>query len=320
MPQPTLSQVHVNRPLTNISLAYIQTASNFIASRVFPRVPVANKSDSYFIYNKEDFLRDEMKIRAPGTESAGSGYNLSLAVYNADVWALHKDIDDQIRANYDAPLNADRDAAEWLTQQSLIRLERQFASKYFVPSIWGTTVTGTTNFVQWDDPASNPEVDIATARTTVLQNTGLMPNKLVVSHTVHEALKRHPVLKDRFKYTSAESVSEQMLARFFEVDEYLVSRAVVNTAAEGQAGAYSFAVGRHALLCYTNPAPTLMAPSAGYVFTWRGLLGGAGGDLATAIKRFRMEALACDRVELEAAFDMRLVSSDCGYFFNSAVA
>lgn len=320
MPQPTLSAVHVNRPLTNISLAYIQAQTNFIAARCFPRVPVEKRSDLYFRYSKADFLRDEMQKRAPATESAGAGYALDTDSYVCDVWSLHKDLDDQIVSNYDDPLDAGRDATQYLTQQGLIRLERQFASDYMGSGIWGTTVTGGSGFTQWSDPSSDPETDVSLGRTTILQNTGMMPNRLVVSHPVHEALKKHPVIKDRFKYTTSESVTEDMLSRFFEIDQYLVSRAVYNSAKEGAAGTYGFAVGKHALLCYANPAPSLMVPSAGYIFTWRGLLGGVGGDLGFGLKSFRMDQLSADRIEAESAFDMKMVAADLGYFFADAVA
>ena len=66
--QPSNSQVHVDRPLTNISIAYQQSATQFVAGRAAPTVSVAKKSDSYFQYNRADFYRDEMKKRAPATE------------------------------------------------------------------------------------------------------------------------------------------------------------------------------------------------------------------------------------------------------------
>ena len=44
MPNPTASDVHVNRPLTNISIAYTQDASTFVADKVFPNIPVAKQS------------------------------------------------------------------------------------------------------------------------------------------------------------------------------------------------------------------------------------------------------------------------------------
>jgi hypothetical protein len=77
MPQPTQGSVHVNRPLTMISVAYMQDQAEFIADKVFPVVPVDKQSDLYYVYTKNDWFRDEAKPRAAGTESAGGGYNLS---------------------------------------------------------------------------------------------------------------------------------------------------------------------------------------------------------------------------------------------------
>ena len=139
MPQPTLQDVHVNRPLTNISVAYLQEAAGveFVADKAFPAVPVENKSDLYYTYARADFNRDEMQKRALSTESAGTGYNLnSTGTYNCDVWSLHKDVDDQIRSNSDSPLAPDRDATIFLTQKALIRRENQWVSKFFGTGIW----------------------------------------------------------------------------------------------------------------------------------------------------------------------------------------
>jgi hypothetical protein len=44
--------------------------------------------------------------------------------------------------------------------------------------------------------------------------------------------------------------------------------------------------------------------------------GGAG----IRIKTFRMEHLASDRVEVDMAVDMRVVSKDCGFFFNNVIS
>ncbi|MCK4517851.1 hypothetical protein KAT92_03685, partial [Candidatus Babeliales bacterium] len=82
MPQPTLSDVHVDRPLTNISIAFIQKQTNFIAEQIFPAIPVPKKSDIYYVYDRDAWFRDDMEKRAPSTESAGSGYTLSTEGYS----------------------------------------------------------------------------------------------------------------------------------------------------------------------------------------------------------------------------------------------
>jgi uncharacterized membrane protein len=90
--QPTIQSAHVDAALTNLSIAYIQSQDVYIATKVFPIIPVDKQSDKYYIFNKNDWHRDEAKKRADNTESAGSGFTMSTDSYYADVWAFHKDV------------------------------------------------------------------------------------------------------------------------------------------------------------------------------------------------------------------------------------
>src|SRR3990172_11513905 len=91
MSQPGRSQIHVNKPLTNISVAFLQRLTGFVADRVFPVVPVQKQSDKYYKYERKQWFRSDAQKRAPSTESAGSGWDLSTDQYLADVWSVHKD-------------------------------------------------------------------------------------------------------------------------------------------------------------------------------------------------------------------------------------
>jgi len=325
MPQPTQSQVHVDAILTNISVAYMQRAENFIADKVFPVVPVDKQSDKYFTYDKNDWLRDEAQIRTDGTESVGSGYNISTATYYADVFAIHKDIGDQTRANADAPINVDREAAEFVTHRLLTRREIQFNNDFMAEGVWGTTATGvasgasTGEFVQWDQyTTSDPIEDIEAGKAAILGVTGLEANTLVLGYDVFRTLKHHPDLVDRIKYTSSQTITEDMLARMFDIDRVLVSKSIKATNAEGAAGAYSFTTGKNALLCHVAEAPGLLTPSAGYTFQWTGVSQGLGATIGTS--SFRLESLRATRVEAELAFDNKVVGADLGYFWSGATA
>ena len=146
MPNPSAGDVHVNTPLTNISIAFMQNPAYFVADQVFPNIPVQKQSDRYFVYSRADFNRDTMRKRAPGTESAGGGWRIdSSPSYFADIWALHKDIDDAIRSNADSPLDMDRDSTLFLAGQALINREVNWASNFFTTGVWtgaGVDVTG----------------------------------------------------------------------------------------------------------------------------------------------------------------------------------
>lgn len=317
MPQPTHGQVHIDAALTNLSVAYLQDASQFIAGRVFPMVPVDHKSDKYFTYTKGDFRRNTAKPRAAGTESAGGGFNMSTDNYSAETYALHKDVPDDIRNNADAAVNVDADASRFVMEQLLIQKEVQWAADNFTTGIWGTDVVGGTDFTAWGDASSDPETDIDAGKAKGLRVTGKMFNTLVVGYAVHQALKKHPLITERYKYTSSESITAEMIAAFLEIDQYWVAMASYNTAQEGAADVDSMILGSHALLCYVTPSPGLMAVSAGYTFVWKNASGGLN-NAGVAMSTFRMQHLKSDRVEGEFTYDHKVVATDCGYFFSAA--
>lgn len=319
MPQPTTNDVHVDAILTNISVAYIQDQGNFIANRVFPSLPVEKQSDKYFKYTKGDWFRDEAQLRAPATESAGSGYSLSTDTYSTSVYAFHKDVDDQVRANADNPLNPDRDATTFVTQRMLLRQELDWNTNYFTTGIWDTDVVGGTDFTVWSNyTSSDPIEDIETGKSTMLTNTGFMPNTLVLGYDVFRQLRHHPDIVDRIKYTSSEVPAEGILGRLFGVDRVLVTRGIKNSGAEGAADSFAQIHGKNAALYYVAPSPGLLTPSAGYQFTWRGVSDGMGQNIG--ITRFRLPELRSDRIEAQMAWDFKVVSTDLGYFFSACVA
>jgi hypothetical protein len=341
MPNPTAGDVHVNRPLTNISIAYMQSAEGFVADRVFPNIPVQKESDKYFRYDRSDFWRNQYKKRAISSESAGGGWKVdSSPTYFCDVWALHKDIDDRIRANEDSPLSMDRDAALWLAQQGMIAREVEWASTFLTTSVWtgidGTNgdITGvasspsTNQVLQWNDASSTPIEDVKAKATLIQLLTGFRPNKLVLGRQVWDALSDHPDIVDRIKYSGGVSpstpakVTKQAVAALMEVDEILVADGIQVTSEENPAFETSmttaFIAGKVALLVYANPAPSILMPSGGYTFSWTGYLG--AGAMGQRTKKMRVELKNSDRVEGEMAYDQKLVCSDCGIFWTSIVA
>jgi len=129
MSRPTPGDVHVNTPLSNISVAYMQDANSFISHKVFPNIPVLKQSDRYYVYDRGEFNRDEMAERAPGTESAGGSYKLdNTPTYYCTERAFHKDVPDSVRANSDSVLSPDRDATIFCTTKYLIKREVTWAS------------------------------------------------------------------------------------------------------------------------------------------------------------------------------------------------
>jgi hypothetical protein len=324
--KPTPSDVHVNQPLTNISIAYLQSQARFVADRVFPVVSVDKQSDRYYTYDRGDWNRNEMQERAPSTESAGSGYRLdNTPTYYCREYALHRDIPDQVIANADSVLNPMRESTEYLTLKALIHREKVWATNFFTTGKWVTDVTGvasgptTGQFLQWNDANAKPVPQIRAAATSILERTGVMPNVLVLGKRVYDALLDNPEIMDRIKYGQTAGgpamVNTNLLAQLFEVDRVEVMAGIENTAAEGVTNVHSFIAGKSALLVHSATSPGLMTPSGGYTFAWSRM-----GNAGQTIREFRMDELKATRIEIETNFDQKLIAADLGYFFATAVA
>ncbi len=305
-----------------MSIAYIQKREDFIATKVFPLIPCQKQADRYFKYLKGNWFRTGSQKRAPGAETSGVGYNIdNTPNYFAEVWACHYDVADQIRDNADTPLSMDRDATIFVTQNQLLRREVLWTNGYMNTGIWTGSVGGgdITPSPKWDTATGDPIKDIDVQKRSVKSQTAYLPNTMVFADDTFFAVKNNAAVLDRIKYTQRAVVTEDLLCALLQLDKCLVSQAVLNSAAEGQADSLAFLTSKTALLVYSNPMPGIMQPSGGYTFGWVGQYG-SGSSGEGRIKSFRMEQLASDRIEGEMAFDQKLVGADMGAFFTACIS
>lgn len=323
MPSPTISQVHVDRPLTNMTVAFLQAREAFLAASAFPTIPSSNKSDLYFEFPRQYWLANRTKKRAAGAVAVRSGYKLITTQFTCERDAIGHAIPDPIRDNADNPLDLDMAGTQFVAQQLMLALEVDFVAKFFAASIWTGSSSGgdLTAAPTWDDVASSPIEDIRTQKRAVLQNTGFEPNTLLLGKSTFDRLCDHPDVVDRIKYGQTAggpaTANEETLAKLLGVDRVLVARAIQNTGVEDGTASYSFIAGTtKALLCYAAPNPGLMQPSAGYRFTW----GGAGNAQGVQVKRYREEWNEADIIEGGIWYQHKLVAAALGAFWSTAVA
>src|SRR5512146_1653754 len=264
MPNPTVNDVQAVSPvLTNMLVGYLQADTRFVADRVFPGVPVDKKAGTYYVFTQKYWFADEMHPRSPGAPFAEGDFGVETDTYTALQYALQKGIADEERANSQLPMDLEQTAVKWLAQQILIKKERQFATDFMAASVWGTTDNDSAT--DWDDYESgDPAANIATGRETISGNTGQDPNTLVMGLVVWDALKLHPDILDRIKYTTAATAQNVAAAvgGVLEIPNILVSRASYNTANEAQTASYSAIIDDDALLCYTEPGAGGMGATA----------------------------------------------------------
>lgn len=312
MPEPTLSDIHVDSALTDFSLAYFQDAARFVAPSIFPVVPVGKRSDKYFTYDAAELMRSDAKKRAPNTESAVRTYKLSTDNYHCEVYSIAVDVSEQETANADPALDPEIDAVRVATQDIQIAMDRAWTSAAFTTGIWGTESTAT-----WNTSTGDPVGDIQTGILAMLKATGQRPNTLVLgAESWYSGLWTSTDLLARLPDNAPRIITPQFMKDVFGFDRVFILDTVEQTV-ESSTGSPAFIHTDHALLAYVDPSAGLRQPTAGKTFMWNGLLGGGGG---VRTKRFEMPQLSATRVEVDAAFDFKVVATDLGYLIKHTVS
>lgn len=334
MPQnPGGPDLHIDRPLTNVSVAYFTDVNDFIADKVFPSIPSDKRSDLFYKYNKSDWRRSDAQKRAPGTESAGIGWSNQSDNFYCEVYAAHVDIDQQTRSNADSNWNLDSDATRLITQHLLLQKDRIWAQTYFRPGVWGREMTGIAaglpgadQFLQFDQAASDPLAWSTSLTTDFRLETAKKANFAVIGVDVWKALSNHQAILDRIKYTQKGVITEDLIAEFLGIPKLYIGYAteahgpqINDGKAQDAAATYDWVLNAKDILVGYAPArPGLLEPSAGYTFNWRGY--GAGNRYGLTMTNFPDLKTKSDRIEGEASYDMKQVSKDCGVFIHNAVS
>jgi hypothetical protein len=318
MPLPTSRDLHIDQLNTSASIAYRN--QSYIADEMFPLLPVQKQSGILTEYDQSYWFRDEAKMAGPGAEVQLAEYAVDTTdTYFCSRHRLGRLIYDEQRDNADAPFNLEREATEFLTDKIQLRREVNFVTQHFTTGKWTTDKTGGTDFTQWSNYAgSSPVVDVAAYKDTVEALIGREPNKFTVGKQVYIQLKNHPDVIDLIKYTQRGQVSSEILASLLEFEKLLIGRAIYTTDKEGTAEGsvtYSRVWGKHGLMVYTPPSPSLMTPSAGYTVVWNRVAGAA-----QYMQRFRREEAEADLLVINSYFSQKRTAAGAGLFLSGAVA
>jgi hypothetical protein len=330
MPTPLASNIQgslrVDRYLTNFSVNYVQDSRAFVAQRASSPIPVLKQTDKYVTYDRGYFWRDESQPRPLGGRPVQVGYKLGEGTYSATEWALEHVIDDRQRANVADPVRLDENATTLLTQKQMIRQDRVWAQKMFVPNVWTTLRVGTNStpganqFLRFDDANSDPIGIIDANKDKMHSITGFMPNTLILGAKVKRVLRSHPDIADRIKFTQIGIADEDMLARLFDVETVSVARSIYNSAAEGATDNFQYIVDPFSMwLGYIDPNPSLDSPTAIALFSWEGLIPGQTNTLGGVMERGRDDRAHSDYFQNRMAWDIQVVAPDLGMFFQNVV-
>jgi hypothetical protein len=303
-----LGQLHIERALTNVSVAYKN--GDFVAAKIFPEVPVEKQADKYFVYGMERFQPSD-DARRPGAVANEINWGLSNDAYYCDGHALKDIIPDEFRKGADEAVDLEVDSTETTTDKILLNREVNL-----VAALAAGMTPVDLNAVKWSADANDPVKVIDTYKETVAKAIGKTPNILTMSRPVFRAIRNNALVKARISGAQgldASHITAQQLASVLEVDELIVAEAVKATSKEGQATTMDYIWGTYALLSYRPPSPGRRTVSLGYHFVWNIGIQGA------LVKKYRSEERSGDTIEVQRYYDQKIVAAGAGVLFSNCV-
>ncbi len=319
--------------LSNMALAYYQSDANSFAKTIFPICPVTQSSDNYYIFDKEDLLRDNWHRKPAYGKVDPAVLSEHMDTYACVVDQMIMGIDQIKQTDLNrrmGPVTADQkqQRTKTMTGQLNIHQDSMFACKFFKRGVWTQEYTGVDSttpasgqFIKFSNGNSDPVAFVDEQKTAMEQSTGRMPNRLALGVNVFNALKKHPAILERVKYggstANPASVTLNVLAQLFGIDRITVQRSIMNKAELGQAAKMEYIGDPNAfLLAYATDTPSIEEPSAGYIFTWD-MLG--NGNILPILSYPGENGTHAEFIEGLMAMDMKKTADDLAMFFADAV-
>ncbi len=239
---------------------------------LFPPIPVLQRGGKVIEFGYESFY-DYKAVRAPGAsvkriQFGYEGKPYVLTQYTLDAVAPREHIEE---AKAVPGIDLGKRAVNTVMDSLSLSLEVEQAKIATDPANYGdNNKLALIGAARWRDPDSDPINDIEEAKDQVRTTCGVEPNRMVAAKSAFRALKNHPKIVERFKFTTAESVTAKMLAGLFDLEEFAIGRATYKDDTT-DATTFKEAWSDDAVLAYVPSQNAGMEqPSYGYTYTLSG--------------------------------------------------
>ena len=272
MSQMTSRQAQVIDPvLTTHARGY--TNAEFVGTEILPFADIPNRSMKTIRFGKDAFRRYIDTRRAPSSETRRLQFGYASDPIALKQEALEALVPDELQAEAGSVPGIDLAKTSTDTVQEIIALGREVEIAGMVrnPSLYGANnKMALTGADKWLDASSKPKDDIKTAREAVRRMIGRYPNVLLLGPAAFNALDDHPQILDKIKYTSSDSVTEAILAKYFGVDKVVVGKAVALADDAPDSAEAQDVWGNDAILAYVPTGSNYLVPAFGYTYRLQG--------------------------------------------------
>lgn len=243
-----------------------------ISHILFPRATVPNRSMRTLKFGKESFRLLNTR-RAPGADKKRIQYGFASDPVSLVQDALEATlpIEHQQEALSVPGVDLAAGAVEMVLDNLDLGLEVECAEMARNPATYGANnkVTLTTTD-RWTHPNSTPKKDIKAAKEAIRRMTGRYPNTLILGPNGANALTEHETIKEQFKYTSADSITLDMLARALQLKRVVVGEKVFLPETASDNTAATDVWGDDAILAYVPDGSNYRIPAFAYTYELAG--------------------------------------------------
>ena len=299
----------INPGLSNLSVKYANDRNEYAVTKL-PTISVKHETDEYYVYGRDSFRIPET-IRANGAEANQSEYQLSTTSYSLDRHSLKDIVTDRERDNSNEATNKDLDAAEFLTDQILNRMEYNAASTIFTTATSFDNTGSLTSTLYWNVASTTTDVigNIDTMTSAILKGSGKRANTLIMGEQTFRYAKDNTNVIERIKYSERGIITAEILSSVFNIGNIIVGSAVYDQGVEGSSTpSTTWLWDKKVAAMYLEPNAKLKSPSALYNFQMP-----VNGEYPFAVKKYRNDAREGDEIEVNAFHKTIVTGKAAGY-------
>ncbi len=318
MPDNTLRSVHINQPLTSMSVGW--HPQGFIAEQVVAVVPVKKESDFYYVWNKGDAMRRVDTRRADGTRANQVDFGYSRQAYLCEEYALETKVTDRQRDNADSILQLAMSKTRRAQDLLLLDQEVRVASLFTTVANYAGTNTvnvGATATDQWNNAAFNGNIEkvLDDAREVVRRYSfnNMRSTIAIIPEAVAKIVKRDSKVRDLLKFTNSDLLVNGDLPPTMWNMKIVIPSAVETLTREiynTDTAVPTDVWGRDIILTMKPTGPSIDTPAHAYIFRRRDAM----------VEQWREEAINTDWYRIGYIQTEHIVSNVGGYLIQNVIA
>jgi hypothetical protein len=244
--------------------------AGLVAQSLFPTGYVGTYGGNVIQFGKEAFRLYNSR-RAPGSATKRIQFGYQGKPYAIVPGALEAPVPRELMRDASKVPGIDLGSRATTTVMRVMQLEREYNCAQLARGAGNydanhkVALVGTS---RWTGAASDPSADVRAGKEAIRSTIGVYPNTALLSATAFSACQENAKILDRVKYTSKDSITTEILARLWGVQNVVVGEATVADAAD----TFGDVWGNDVVLAYTNVStdPNVEEPSFGYTYTIEG--------------------------------------------------